>query len=198
MTEKLVKSFFKDKIQAHIIRRKDSMHRVTYCTKISWIVMTWYLCTEYSPKFEPFSPLFDFIWCTKFDGVVQPLKLFIKGFPSISSLIFSQISIQKKISPFWLQGEELYDSAVELRQIPTHPVTLCGVFFFRIFSRTMQVLGKPFVKATMTIHCSNLHHWRLGSYHFLFPIRQGRTAGAQFQFLHTYTYLHCILACARE
>jgi hypothetical protein len=35
MTEKLVKSIFKDKIQVHIIRRKDSMHRVTYCTKIS-------------------------------------------------------------------------------------------------------------------------------------------------------------------
>ncbi len=35
----------------------------------------------------------------------------------------------------------------------------------------MQALGRLSVKAAMTIHCSNQHHWRLGSYHFLYPIR---------------------------
>jgi len=45
------------------------------------------------------------------------------------------------------------------------------------------------VKATMTIHCTNLHHWRLGSHHFfLYPIRSGRAA-AQFSiFTHTHTH----------
>ena len=63
------------------------------------------------------------------------------------------------------------------------------LFFFFFFARTMQVLGDFRRKATMTIHCSNLHHWRLGSYHFLFPIRHGRTAGAQFLFItHTHTH----------
>jgi hypothetical protein len=31
-------------------------------------------------------------------------------------------------------------------------------FFFVFFSNNMQALGKPFVKAAMTIHCSNQHH----------------------------------------
>ena len=57
---------------------------------------TWYLCTKYSPKIEPFFPLFGFIWCPKFDDVAQPLKPLIKGLPSISSMIFFQILIQKK------------------------------------------------------------------------------------------------------
>ena len=30
--------------------------------------------------------------------------------------------------------------------------------FFRIFSNNMQALGKPFVEAAMTIHCSNQNH----------------------------------------
>ena len=36
-------------------------------------------------------------------------------------------------------------------------------FFFRIFANNMQALGKPSIKAAMTIHGSR----RLGSYHFL-------------------------------
>ena len=100
MTEKLVKSILKGKNQVHIIRRKVSLRKVIYYTKISCLVMTWYLRTEFSPKFESFFPLFGFIWCPKFDGVAQPLKPLIKGFPTISSMIFSQILIQKKISPF--------------------------------------------------------------------------------------------------
>ena len=46
-------------------------------------------------------------------------------------------------------------------------MTSLRIFFFHIFARTMQVLGDFRRKVTMTIHCSNLHHWRLGSYHFL-------------------------------
>ena len=122
LIEKLVKSILKGKIKVNIIRRKVSLYKVIYCTKISWILMTWYLCTKYSPKIEPFFSLFGCIWCPKFDGVAQPLKPLIKGFPSISSMIFFQILIQKKFSPFWLQGGELFRSAVELRKIPTPPV----------------------------------------------------------------------------
>ena len=79
-------------------------------------------------------------------------------------------------------------------------LTFICVFFFRIFARTMQVLGDFRRKATMTIHCSNLHHWRLGSYHFLFPIRRGRTAGAQFLFItHTHPFLYLFsIFCFKE
>jgi hypothetical protein len=42
----------------------------------------------------------------------------------------------------------------------------------------------------MTIHRSILHHWRLGSHHFLYPIRSGRAAEAQFSILtHTHTII---------
>jgi len=61
--------------------------------------------------------------------------------------------------------------------LPTH--------FFRIFVSTMQVLGDFWRKVTMTIHCYNLHHWRLGSYHILYPIRSGRATEAQQFHIHT-------------
>ena len=94
------------------------------------------------------------------------------------------------------QTDSNVSAFVLFRYAGTHPIGfmlkwygLYLLFFFAIFARTMQVLGDFRRKATMTIHCSNLHHWRLGSYHFLFPIRHGRTAGAKFLFItHTHTH----------
>jgi hypothetical protein len=37
---------------------------------------------------------------------------------------------------------------------------LATCIFFRIIVSNMQVLGDFRRKATMTKHCSNLHHWR--------------------------------------
>jgi len=107
----------------------------------------------------------------------------IASYP-IFPLVFFWSAARWYVQRFLLGGEAAVRiSEFHLRSRWTSPKCPIVFFLLLIFVSNMQVLGKLSVKAAMTIHWRNLHHWRLGSYHFLCPIRRGRAAEAQFFFL---------------
>ena len=120
----------------------------------------------------------------------KPRKDHLKALPEISmghNFCAEQV-LSRADSHFLVSSLSFYDFSAAGNGARIWKCVDLGSHIF-IFVRTMQVLGDFWRKATMTIHCSNLHHWRLGSYHFLFPIRRGRTAGAQYSiFSHTHTH----------
>jgi transcriptional antiterminator len=108
---------------------------------------------------------FERICCRREEAVVlkhQGLKI---------KEIADRLSVSSKTikRDFVEQGDELLEESIQIieiehkavgiKKIDSH-LLLRGfrILYLLTFSRTMQVLGKPSVKAAMTIHCSNLHH----------------------------------------
>jgi len=52
----------------------------------------------------------------------------------------------------------------------------------------MRVLGEPSDKAARKQHCSNLHHWRLGPYHFNSQYAVAAPPKPNFLYFHTHTH----------
>ena len=74
--------------------------------------------------------------------------------------------------------------------------------YFRTFFVFFSYLSKQYVsawrlaselpreEATMTRHCSNLHHWRLGPYHFNSQYAVAAPPKPNFLYFHTHTHTH--------